>query len=102
MNKEYIGYDGILPTIIIHNLRNNISKVTNQDKAAMKREISIPWEQQTVLSAYFKKIETAKKKLEKWNVIVSEEDIIMQEIYESKWFTNLNIKIWEEKDDRNK
>ena len=68
LKEEYTGSDGILPTKMICCLWSKISKVPNQDKAAVKREIFIPWKQPTLLSAYFKKIETAKKKLEEWNV----------------------------------
>ena len=45
LKEEYIGYDGILPMTKIHHLRSKISKVTNRDKAAVKREIIMSWEQ---------------------------------------------------------
>ena len=96
LKEEYIGYDGILPTTMIHHLRSKINKVINKDKATVKQEIFIPWEQPTVLSAYFKKIETAKKKLKKLNVTVLENNI------DSNWFTEEHMTAWEEQEDRNK
>ena len=74
---------------MINHLRSKISTVTNWEKAAVKREIFIPWEQPTVLSAYFKKIEIAKKKLKKWNITASDDDIVihvMGQMYDSNWF----------------
>ena len=85
LKKEYICYDGILLTTMIHHLWIKISKVTNRDKAAMKHEILIPWEQPMVLSTYFKKIKASKKKIEKWNVTVSDDDIVihvMEQMYD--------------------
>ena len=80
LKEEYIGYDGILLTTMIHHLRSKISKVTNQEKATVKQENFIPWEQPTVSLAYFKKIEMTKKKLKKWNVTVSDDDIVIHVI----------------------
>ena len=105
LKEKYIGYDCILPTTMMYHLRSQISKVTNGDKAAVKRKIFIPWKQPTVLSAYFKKIGTAKKKLKKWNVTISDNNIIIhvvEQMYESNWFTKENMTEWEEKIDRNK
>ena len=50
---------------MIHHCWSKISNATNQDKVAVKRKIFILWEQPKVLSAYFKKMEMAKKKLKK-------------------------------------
>ena len=105
LKEEYIGYDGILPSTIIHHLWSKISKVTNWDKATVKCEIFIPWEQPTVLSAYFQKIKKAKKKLEKWNVTASDDDIVihvMEQMYDSNWFTEEHMTEWKEREDRNK
>ena len=51
------------------------------------------WEQPQVLSAYFKQ-----KQLEKWNVKVSDDDIV----YESDWFPEETMTIWEEIQDNKK
>ena len=106
LKEKYIGYDGLVPADMIHHLRSKISNVTNRDKAALKREIFLPWEQPTVLTAYFTKIKTTKKKLEKWNFKVTDNNIIIihivKQMYESNWFTEENMTKWEEKDKKNK
>ena len=89
---------------MIHHLRGKISKITNWDKATVRHEISISWEQPTVLCASFKKIKTAKKKLNKWNVTVSDYDIfihVMKQIYDTNWFPEKHMTEQEEREDRN-
>ena len=76
LKEEYIKYDEVMPTDMIHHLCSKISKVTNRDKAAVNREIFITWEP-TVLTAYFKKIETTKKKLERWNINITNNNIVI-------------------------
>ena len=56
-----------------------------------------------VLSAYFKKIEIAKKKL--LVECLSEDDIIIhvvEQMYKSNWFTEEHMTEWEELDDGTK
>ena len=92
LKEENNGYDGIQPTMIAY-LQSKISKVTNQDKVAVK-EIFIPWE-----------IEVAKKKLERWNITVSDDDIvilIVEQMHESDWFSEEHMTEWEECDGQNK
>ena len=78
---------------MIEHLSTKISEVTNKDKAQLKKELFIMWEQPQVLSAYFKQ-----KQLEKWNVKVSDDDIV----YESDWFPEETMTIWEEIQDNKK
>ena len=105
LKKKYICHCGILPTTMIHHLRSKTSKFTSQDKTTVKCEIFISWEQPTFLLAYFKKIETAKKKLEELNVTVFVDDIVihvMEQMYDSDLFTEGHMTKWEEREDRNK
>ena len=103
-NRKHLQIDSTssrqaLHTTMIHHLWSKISKVTNQDKAVVKREIFIPWEQPMVLTVYFKKTEMAKKKLERWNATVSDDDIfihVIKQVYDSNWFTKEHMTELEE------
>ena len=56
-------------------------------------------EQPNVLSAFFKQIEKAKWHLAKWNVSVSDDDIILyvvDQMYESDWFSEVMVTKWDE------
>ena len=84
---------------MIHHCWIKITKVTNQDEARVNRKIFILWEQQMDLSTIFKKIKMAKKKLKKWNVTMSDDDIVihvMEHMYDSDWFTEEHMTAWEE------
>ena len=72
LQEVYIGYGRQMSHEIIV-----ISKVTNRDKLNLKREVFVARTQPQVLSAYFKHIEKAKKPLEKWNVSMLDDDIII-------------------------
>ena len=62
--------------MIVH-LQTKRRNMTNKDKVQLKKEVFITWEQPHVLSAYFKQIEKARKQLTKWNVKVSDDDIVI-------------------------
>ena len=62
---------------MIEPLRTKIIKVTNKDKVQLKKEVVITWGQPQVLSVYFKQVNKAQKQLAKWNVKVSDDDIVI-------------------------
>ena len=98
LKEEYIGYSRRITYKMIVHLRMMISKVTNRDKLQLKVEVFIAWEQPQVLSMYFKQIEKAKKQLAKWNITISDDDIINHVIYqmhESDWFSYETMTKWE-------
>ena len=104
--KEYfIGYGGRTPFEMILHLHIKISKAMNKDKVQLKQEVFIMWEQPQVLSVYFKQIEKERKQLAKWSVKVSDNDIIIHvvnQIYESDWFSEEAMTKWEETNDNSK
>ena len=59
LKEEYIGYVGRTPFEMIKHLHTKISKVTNNDKVQLKKEVFITWEQQQVHSVDFKQIKNA-------------------------------------------
>ena len=70
----------------------------NKDKAQLKKDVFINWEQPQVLSMYFKQIKKARKQLQKWSVNVSDNDIIVRivdQIYKSDWFLENTMTKWE-------
>ena len=96
LKEEYIGYGGRIPFEMIEHLRTEISKFTSKDKVQLKKQ---------VFTAYFKQINKACKQLAKWNVIVSDDDIvihIINQMYESDWFSKDTMTNWEEIPDNNK
>ena len=79
-----------------------INKIINKDKMQLKKELFITWQQQQVLSAYFKQIEKERKQLAKWNVKVPNNNIIIHvvdQIYESDWFSEETMMAWEDTQD---
>ena len=86
LKEEYIMYGAWTPFEIIEHLWTKISKVTNKDKIQLKEEVFIMCEQPKGLSKYFKQIVKAWRQLAKWNVKVSNNDIvihIVDQMYES-------------------
>ena len=58
-----------------------------------------------VLLTYFKQIEKAKKQIAKWNVTMLDDDIIIHvvdQMYESDWFSKETMTKWEETNDNTK
>lgn len=54
---------------------------------ALRKEVFIEWEEQQVLSTHFKQIKKAKKKLVKWHVMETNDDVyVADQIHESDWF----------------
>ena len=73
--------------------------------AQLKKEVFIVWEQPQVQSAYFKQVHKAWKQLTKWNVKVSDDDIVIDvvdQMYESDLFSEDTITTWEEIQDNDK
>ena len=58
-------------------LRSEISKVTNRDKAILKKEVFIEQEQLQVLSVYFRQVKKAQKKLTMWHVKVTDDNVVI-------------------------
>ena len=53
---------------MIDHLQTKISKVTNQDKVQLKKEVFITWKKSQILSAYFKQVNKAKKQMAIWKL----------------------------------
>ena len=90
---------------MIEHLQMKKSKVTDKDNVQLKKEVFIMWEQQQVLSAYFKQIKKTRTQLKKWNFNVSDNDIVIHvvdQMYESDWFLEEKMMAWEETQDAQK
>ena len=102
LKEEYIRYGGRIPYKMIIHFWTKFSKVTNRDKLQLKKEVLIAWKQPQIFLAYFKQIKKAKKQLAKWKVSVSDNDIIthvVEQMYESDWFSEETMTKWEETND---
>ena len=66
-----------MPFEMIVHLQTKISKVTNKDNVQLKKGVFIEWEQLLMLTVYFKQIDKACRQLLKWNVKVSDDDILI-------------------------
>ena len=88
-----------MPFEMIDYLWTKISKITNKDKVQLKKEVFIEWDQPQVLTAHFKQINKACKQLTKWNVKVSDDDIVIHvvdQMYNLDCFSEKNMTNWEE------
>ena len=89
-----IGYGGRTLFEMIAHLRKN--KQSNKERLSPNEiEIFITWEKPWVISAYFKQINKAQNQLAKWNVTVSDDDIVIHvvnQMYNSDW---LSKKPWQ-------
>ena len=105
LKEDYIGYGRRISFEMLEYLQTKISKFTNKDKVQLKKQVFIKWEQTQVFTAYFKQIDKAHKQCTKWNVTVSDDDIVIHAIdqmYESDLFLEETMMTWEEIPDNNK
>ena len=65
---------------MITHLQTKNCKVKNKEKVQLNKEVFITWKQPQVCLAYFKQIEKVQKELAKWNIKVSEDDIVIHVI----------------------
>ena len=65
LKEKYIRYGGQTPFEMIEHLRAKISKVTNNYKVQLRKQVFIEWEQLQVLTAFSKQNDKAHKQLAK-------------------------------------
>jgi hypothetical protein len=95
---EYIGLAGNSVRDILEHLRSKV-KLTTQQKAKMRDQIQVEWDQTQDVAAYFLVLEQTKARLERWKIIVDEETIMhaaIKQIYQSNVFNKEHIQTWED------
>ena len=102
LKEKYAGYECRMSYEMVC---TKISNVTKKHIVQLKKAFFTPWEQPQVLSAYIKQIEKARKQLQKWSVNVPDNDIVIyvvDQMYESDWFSEDTMTKWEETNDNKK
>jgi hypothetical protein len=99
------GYTDITIKWFLTHLRANIVKLTNKQKALMKKEIEIEWDHTQECVEYFTSMEDKQMKLKRWGITIEMEDMVtvaVNQMQDSSIFDHKFLRQWEEKSDVDK
>ena len=105
LNKDWIEYAGSTPLEMITHLRNNVCKISNRDKVKLKDKFREEWDPTKHIATYFHELEKTKKKLNLWNIITDDSQVVVQAVdamYASDLFTEEEMIGWENKPENDK
>lgn len=102
LKKNRTGFNNVTVHQVFNHLRTTAAKLSTKEKQALKEAIKIEWNRGNDIATFFKDMEDAQWKAEKWGVDTSTQEMVnhaVSQMEDSGLFEDNFLMDWEEKEE---